>query len=1130
MDRSELCSLVVGGEVRKRSSGRGAGEVAAGRGWRWGVLAALMLAGWPGRLAAEDGERSLQLVAEGVTVHAGDRVLPATFGNDFEEMLGDDFDGVAEYRVILKRPPRFATAGRMLLEIDGAATAATVRLGETTLGQHLGGWTPFRFDVTDLLTTDQPLRIELDERVGHNTQGFLPIVIPHFGGIWKHVRLIQTAGPIYIDDLNLLLSGFDGQDSIRLEAQLRGDALAELADYEFGYRIAGPEPAVETSWVWHPLDTGPVATAVPRSAGSDQALGSIQQTIIPPQVHRWSPESPYRYQIELAVRRRGDGQIVDRLRRYAAIRHFETRGRELLVNGRAVNIRGLLNWGYAPPRLAPAIDPAAMRAELEFAQQRGFNLMKFCLWVPPQAYLDLADEMGMLTWVEYPTWHPDFSPAKFAELEEEFKEFFYYDRNAASVILRSLTCETGHSAAVDVIQGLYDLGHEIIPGAIIEDDSSWIGWHRVHDFYDDHPYGNNHTWLAKLAELDAHISARDPKPLILGEAIAADTWDGNSNFYSSLNEVNFSWRAAHESLSVADQPRYLQKVARDHRLSDLRVIGQDAKRLALATRKYQIEAFRYRLPKAGYVVSVIRDFPLASMGLIDRAGNAKWSAEDFAWHGDPQLVLNAGSWLRSVVADQVWKPTIHVAGETGLPAGIQLRYQWLDRESGEMLREGQVGCERDARGRPMVELAIPLAAAPEPWPGELKVELVDSQRDAILASNAWDLWVVPEPKPKPKPKSKASGLVKRRAIYVDASVSDAELTALGLVAKGSERITHGGQITRQTPTGESLILSKRLSPMVLDCVTEGARCLLLADGSPGSLATREHWFLRGGPLVAEQAIVKRVNRQMLVELQPFDLAGAVMFDFPLMDEVQPLLSLWDNHDLSYYRSHALLWEARAGAGVIVCSSLNHGEGSGAAGRFLFESLLEYVAGPVSAPALSAETLARLRADSRRQQKSLATADWKFRRAGEADLRGASTTDQWRSEAIGEDAWQPIEITRHWDSQGHGDLDGWGFYRTEVEIPEEWRDQPLFLSFTGVDDYFDVFAGDVLVGQGGDIERRETAFELRISFPLPVELTKQGRVEIGVRVYDWQGAGGIFRPVYLSTEPLAEGPPLLVPPS
>ena len=59
---------------------------------------------------------------------------------------------------------------------------------------------------------------------------------------------------------------------------------------------------------------------------------------------------------------------------------------------------------------------------------------------------------------------------------------------------------------------------------MVEDDSSWIGWNRVHDFYDDHPYGNNHTWVKTLQGFNEYILAHGLKPLVLGEAIAADTW------------------------------------------------------------------------------------------------------------------------------------------------------------------------------------------------------------------------------------------------------------------------------------------------------------------------------------------------------------------------------------------------------------------------------------------------------------------------------------------------------------------------------------------------------------------------------------------------------------------------------
>ena len=82
--------------------------------------------------------------------------------------------------------------------------------------------------------------------------------------------------------------------------------------------------------------------------------------------------------------------------------------------------------------------------------------MKFCLWIPPRRFLELADEMGMLVWLEYPTWHPQLDKEHLPDLQQEFGEFFQYDRVHPSAMLRSLTCETGPSADIQVIQSLYD--------------------------------------------------------------------------------------------------------------------------------------------------------------------------------------------------------------------------------------------------------------------------------------------------------------------------------------------------------------------------------------------------------------------------------------------------------------------------------------------------------------------------------------------------------------------------------------------------------------------------------------------------------------------------------------------------
>ena len=65
--------------------------------------------------------------------------------------------------------------------------------------------------------------VRVDEKVGHNSQGFLPIVAPHFGGIWQDVQLLIV--PRYwVDDRQLLAVGDPETGSIRLDIPLRGPA------------------------------------------------------------------------------------------------------------------------------------------------------------------------------------------------------------------------------------------------------------------------------------------------------------------------------------------------------------------------------------------------------------------------------------------------------------------------------------------------------------------------------------------------------------------------------------------------------------------------------------------------------------------------------------------------------------------------------------------------------------------------------------------------------------------------------------------------------------------------------------------------------------------------------------------
>jgi hypothetical protein len=207
---------------------------------------------------------------------------------------------------------------------------------------------------------------------------------------------------------------------------------------------------------------------------------------------------------------------------------------------------------------------------------------------------------------------------------------------------------------------------------LIEDDSSWIQWNRICDFYDDHPYGNNHDWLARLEQLDNHLQGRDPKPLLLGEAIAADTWAQPTPWpdWPSAPPLPGPSSAAtpdspspHHLRSIAAQSDYLDWIDRSCGPLARQRLPRDAADQAMQMRRFQIELYRRRMPGQGYVVSVLRDFPFANMGLLDAEGNSKWDPNQWSWHGDAMGLLETPGDRRAIIAGQ--------------PAQVRLRHTTL---------------------------------------------------------------------------------------------------------------------------------------------------------------------------------------------------------------------------------------------------------------------------------------------------------------------------------------------------------------------------------------------------------------------------------------------------------------------
>lgn len=1087
---------------------------------------------------------------------------PIDLPSPFEGHEGTSFDGVGWYR---KRLPRLVLTQHeaVFVRFHGAATHTTVWCDGNIAGSHLGGWTPFDCDITSWIrasesgTTsndEKPDEIELlvrvDEMVGHNSQGFLPVFAPHFGGLWRDVELHRKQA-WQIDDKRLFAWGDWEKKTIRVHVpiQLLGDTIPEKTHGPIGLQVrtrplngnstTAATPGEATPWSEF---TGVVFEPEQYETLVRERSLTVETEIHVDQPRQWSPEQPQRYEVQIRIIRRmldvasTSIAAIDSVVLNTAFRSVTTNGHRLLLNGEPLRVRGILNWGYAPPSTAPSLNPEDWKRELQLAKDYGFNLMKFCLWVPPREYLRMADEMGILVWMEYPTWHSQWTPDQLPKLRKEFDEFFCYDRNHPSVILRSLTCETGPSADLDVLRALYDRCHELIPGSIVEDDSSWIQWNRIHDFYDDHPYGNNHTWVATLDRLKRHIDQHGHKPLVLGEAIAADTFVRPESLDPIVGETrpfwlprffdaNRAWFAAQESAMGTPAVQRLESDSLDY---------------ALRMRKYQIETFRREIPDGGYVVSVIRDFPFAAMGLMDYQGHPKWNADDWSWHGPTMLLLETDKDRRSFSASQPIAGRIDVSSAPNGPSP-SLNSQTellisLRNPSNQQVIQHRIPARYPTS--PVDPSANEIAAFdpfeldpqslwkdPPTTPQKLVLSAQLNAGDTTLAANAWDVWwVPPHPSMPSHVQFHSSCDAATRTRFESLNDPHAELKRHGTVndlessSREPAKETHSAAI-------DSIVIARHFDADLLAQLESGANVLMLPDGAQGGFPTTDHWFLRGGPIVQSLDASWNGLHEMLVHLQHFDLSSKVAADLQWLDSLRPLLMLWDNHDIDRVKTHGLVFATRVGNGLLLVSCLESDSmaAPSPAGQYVMQHCADWLRRTRSdpnalngIPQMTAELNEGMHIKLRERTMNLTDLEWTFRIDG--DNQGLKRGWEKPQTQESED-WKPMRIGKHWESLGYPSLDGWAWYRIDIPLPNDWDTQSLFMWVDGGDDYFEIYANGAAIGSAGDIATKRTAFEDRVSFPIPNStLQSSDKLTLAIRVYDWYGSGGMFRPIFLSTTP------------
>jgi beta-galactosidase/beta-glucuronidase len=173
--------------------------------------------------------------------------------------------------------------------------------------------------------------------------------------------------------------------------------------------------------------------------------------------------------------------------------------------------------------------------------------------------------------------------------------------------------------------------------------------------------------------------------------------------------------------------------------------------------------------------------------------------------------------------------------------------------------------------------------------------------------------------------------------------------------------------------------------------------------------------------------------------------------------------------------------------------------------------------------LSPATLAALRGQLTEQRIGLPT--WRFR----TDPDDAGRAAGWSAAAADDAAapWRDLAAGKHWEAQAD-DLKhytGVAWYRIAVDVPTNWRGATSRLVLEGVDDSYELWIDGAPVAKAGDPATKQTVWLEKQVVELEDRLAP-GRHVLALRVVDHAGAGGLWRPAYLTTGPAGAAAPRL----
>ena len=319
-----------------------------------------------------------------------------------------------------------------------------------------------------------------------------------YGGILQPVR-IESMGRIFLSDLAIKAipqgQGASVSCSVAVNTREGADAAGVVLKVSIvaGERSEPDAPLARATALAVPVRVG-------TTARQDMTLALERAT-------PWSPESPALYTLVASLEK--GGVEIGRLVSPFGVRTIEARGRQLLLNGRPLKIRGVNRYDEFG-RFGPNPPERLVEDEMRLMKKTGINLIRTHYPQAPE-FLSLCDQLGILFLEELPInwWGVEWF-GKDGVVQDEnlldralpmLETMVRRDRNHPCIIIWSMANEskTDNAIGIKVMRALIARTKELDPSRLVTFVTA-PGSVRAHQAYEDAHLVATNMYYGSLSE------------------------------------------------------------------------------------------------------------------------------------------------------------------------------------------------------------------------------------------------------------------------------------------------------------------------------------------------------------------------------------------------------------------------------------------------------------------------------------------------------------------------------------------------------------------------------------------------------------------------------------------------------